>query len=313
MTFLPVVDACDNYRPSQDSSLVPFFLSLDSNAPRHLVGLLKPEIVAHLQQDSTVRDIFTVTPRAVAFNDTITTPEARSTAMRELATRWRDEGKFADVIGGRLWRDELYAIYANPFVRNEPAFVFERVCCALFGFVTYGVHMTVYTSDYKIWVPRRAKTKQTWAGMLDNTVAGGIPSHLSPIDAIVKEAEEEANMSEAFVRKHLRSVGLISYFYVSPKGWLQPEVEYVYEIQIPAGSDIVPRPNDGEVESFELLTVDEVKQSMLNREFKPNCAVVLLDFLIRHNFVTPENEPNLLEIVTRMHGRFEWDVLLLRP
>ena len=49
----------------------------------------------------------------------------------------------------------------------------------LLGVVTYGVHMTGFVRDerstygMKIWVPRRAKSKQTYGGMLDNTVAGG--------------------------------------------------------------------------------------------------------------------------------------------
>lgn len=41
----------------------------------------------------------------------------------------------------------------------------------------------------------------------------------------------------------------------TPKGWLQPEVEYVYDIAIPSDADasnFEPRPLDGEVESFEV-------------------------------------------------------------
>ena len=34
---------------------------------------------------------------------------------------------------------------------------------------------------------------------------------------------------------------------------------------------------------------------------------VLIDFLIRHGIITPENEPYYLEIVTRLHGRFNFD------
>lgn len=30
---------------------------------------------------------------------------------------------------------------------------------------------------------------------------------------------------------------------------------------------------------------------------------------MRHGFVTAEDEPNLLEITTRMNGRFEWDIM----
>ena len=34
---------------------------------------------------------------------------------------------------------------------------------------------------------------------------------------------------------------------------------------------------------------------------------VLIDFLIRHGIITPENERYYLEIVTRLHGRFNFD------
>ena len=85
-----------------------------------------------------------------------------------MCRRWHDEGQFANLIGGRLWRDELYAIYADPFDTSvEPYFEVERVTAALFGFVTYGVHMTIYqpalgpTEEMKIWVSKRSPTKQT--------------------------------------------------------------------------------------------------------------------------------------------------------
>jgi len=46
---------------------------------------------------------------------------------------------------------------------------------------------------------------------------------------------------------------------------------------------------------------------MKEKLFKPNCALVLLDFMIRHGLITAENEPNFLEIMTRLHGRFDID------
>ena len=35
--------------------------------------------------------------------------------------------------------------------------------------------------------------------------------------------------------------------------------------------------------------------------------VVLIDFMVRKGIITPENEPDYQEIVTRLHGRFEHD------
>jgi hypothetical protein len=49
--------------------------------------------------------------------------------------------------------------------KSNYAFDIERSASALFGVVTYGIHMTIYEVDedgiYRIWVPKRAKTKQT--------------------------------------------------------------------------------------------------------------------------------------------------------
>jgi hypothetical protein len=70
---------------------------------------------------------------------------------------------------------------------------------------------------------------------------------------------------------------------------------------------MIPKPLDGEVEAFQLLPLETVVEEMKKLKFKPNTAVVLLDFMIRHGFLTPENDPHYLEILTRLHGRFEFE------
>lgn len=65
------------------------------------------------------------------------------------------------------WRNELYPVYGPG---DELLFGIERAASALFGMVTYGVHMTAFVRDpsashgLKMWVPRRAKEKQTYPG-----------------------------------------------------------------------------------------------------------------------------------------------------
>ena len=111
-------------------------------------------------------------------------------------------GAFADVIGGSRWRAEWYDVYLAPggALRTDGrdpltllevpsgntsesatsghsgggyVFSMERAACALFGIVTYGVHMTVYEQrgdadgetgevPVRVWVPRRAATKPTY-------------------------------------------------------------------------------------------------------------------------------------------------------
>lgn len=67
--------------------------------------------------------------------------------------------------------------------------------------------------------------------------------------------------------------------------------------------DVIPRPHDDEVSSFTLMTVEDLKSALLREEFKPDSAAVLIEFLIRHSFITPENEPDFDEINTRLRRR----------
>jgi hypothetical protein len=79
----------------------------------------------------------------------------------------------------------------------------------------------------------------------------------------VKEAEEEASLSADLVRTHAVSSGAVSYFYVrevsagGEEGLLQPEVQYVYDLAV--GEDVIPAPNDDEVEAFSLMPLHEVE------------------------------------------------------
>jgi len=48
---------------------------------------------------------------------------------------------------------------------------------------------------------------------------------------------------------------------------------------------------DGEVEEFFLWSIDEVKESMrlgFEDPIKPNCYVVIIDYLMRKGFVSPQ-------------------------
>ncbi|KAF9804464.1 hypothetical protein IEO21_09393 [Rhodonia placenta] len=336
-SFLDIVAACDNYRLDADrTSLTTWRLTAHPTSPA--IGLLRPEIVARLRVEDAKGSVpawefATHNGRqVVGFSSHIHGPSARTRVMKELCERWRDEGRWPDVIGPRKWRNEMYAVYRNPFgvhdaLRTDDtdedgtnyAFMMERSACALFGVVTYGVHMSIFEEDEdrrsaldscRMWVPTRSKSKQTWPGYLDNTVAGGIPCGLGAFESLIKESMEEASLAEDVVRTHARAAGTISYFFRTTAGWLQPEIQYVYDLRTPTGADpqaYKPTPLDGEVESFDLLPLAEVVSRMQRGLFKPNTALVILDFIIRRGYVTPEDEAEYQEIVTRLHGRFEYE------
>ena len=226
--------------------------------------------------------------------------------MRDTLERAREKKTFKVLSG---WRNELYPIYGYHDTPERVVSV-ERAGTALFGVNTYGVHMTVYVNapeGMMIWVPRRAKSKQTYGGMLDNTVAGGLSTGETPLNCIAREAAEEASFSEEFVRSNAIPCGTVSYVHIRDSraggetGLIQPECQYIYDLEVDA--DVRPKPGDNEVEDFRLWSVEEAKEALAEGHFKPNCAVVLLDFFIRRGILTPENEPNYIEIVSRIHRR----------
>ncbi|KAF2721537.1 hypothetical protein K431DRAFT_284693 [Polychaeton citri CBS 116435] len=240
------------------------------------------------------------------------TEEERSRAMATVTQAMKGTDHFKVLRG---WRNELYPVYGPT---GQLLFSVERAASALFGIVTYGVHMTAYTfketkgspdKGMLLWVPRRAKSKQTYGGMLDNTVAGGIATGENPFECLIREAQEEASLPQDIVRKDVKQVGTVTYFHIrdSRAGGetrlLQPECQYVYDLEL--AKDVVPKPNDDEVEGFELKNIGEVKEAMRNGEFKPNCALVLLDFFIRHGILTHADE-GYIEIVSRLHRRLEF-------
>jgi len=147
-------------------------------------------------------------------------------------------------------------------------------------------------------------------GMLDNTVGGGIATGEEPFESLVREAEEEASLPETVVRQRTSYHGTVTYTYIresragGESGMVQPECEHVYDLELPA--NVVPKPNDSEVEDFYLWTVEEVQEHMAKGEFKPNCALIVMDFFMRHGILTKENEGNYDEIKRRLYRDLEF-------
>lgn len=96
-------------------------------------------------------------------------------------------------------------------------------------------------------------------------------------------------------------MGITGKDFPGEKGLVTPDICHVYDMELP--QDVIPRPHDDEVSSFTLMTVEDLKSALLREEFKPDSAAVLIEFLIRHSFITPENEPDFDEINTRLRRR----------
>ena len=194
-SYLDLVNICDNFHIITNKScahsfhhekLVPFTLDPSPQSPA--IGLIRPPILTQIKYEISLSEHQNINPiwcitesppsTRVSFSQNLSNPALRTAAMKELCERWRDTGIFEEQIGPKKWRRELYPVYRDPFGAHDKASLgdnptedrgnfaleIERSACALFGIVTYGVHMTIYVEEdggMKIWVPTRAKTKQT--------------------------------------------------------------------------------------------------------------------------------------------------------
>jgi hypothetical protein len=66
--------------------------------------------------------------------------------------------------------------------------------------------------------------------------------------------------------------------------------------------EVEPRAVDGEMEHFVLMRRGMILNLLRDGfSFKFNVALVLIDFLIRHGFLTPEEEADYPDLVTGLH------------
>ena len=100
-----------------------------------------------------------------------------------------------------------------------------------------------------MWVGQRSPTKQTYPNLFDNCFAGGFTAGLSPLEILVKEANEEASIPPELCKKakFVGTLEVAKHF----ADTINPECEYIYDIELPA--DFVPQPSDGEMIAFHRL------------------------------------------------------------
>jgi len=273
MALLDRIRACD---PPELEKYVPFRVDADD------VGLIAPAFAARLEEFA---DVFGVSADAVVLSPALRGFEARTAAVAQVLAELVRRGHIPG------WRDEAYRVgrsFAEP-----PLFLMERAAVPLFGVRAYGVHVNgiVAGAKAKMWIGRRSLTKSTAPGKLDQLVAGGQPAGVGVRENLVKEAAEEADIGRELAARAV-PVGTVSYLTARPEG-LRDDVLFNYDLMVPR--DFQPVNRDGEIASFHLWSIDEVVAVVEQSDaFKFNCALVVIDFLIRHGHIEaghPDYEP----------------------
>jgi 8-oxo-dGTP pyrophosphatase MutT (NUDIX family) len=207
---------------------------------------------------------------------TLHTPETLPAIAQALATT-----------GQGRHRREAFDVRSTP--TGPVLSTIDRGALPVFGIQAQGIHLDAIlprADGPHIWIARRAANKALDPGKLDHVVAGGIPAGLTPLETLLKEAEEEASMPAALAAA-ARPVGTIAYAMDRPEG-LRRDLLHCYEVTV--DESFTPRANDGEVEAFELWPLSRAFEAVRDTDdFKFNVNLVLMKLFSRYGLLSKED------------------------
>ncbi len=276
MSFLDHIRICNDYDPER---YVPFV------AAGQRIGWVERPFAESLREFG---DVFRASPADLQLHPRLGNFDTRTNAMATVARALHKRGAVP------AWHGEDVAV--APRFGAAPLFKLERSAAPLFGVSVLGVHVNGivrHRDGIRMWIGRRSKTKPTYPAMLDNLCAGGVIYGHGVRETLIKEAGEEASIPKPVAERAV-PCGAITYCCARDCG-LRPDILFVYDLDLPA--DFVPAPGDDEIDEFSLHPLEEVIEQVRDGfDFKFNCNLVIIDFLVRHGFITPE-EPDYMAIV----------------
>ncbi|WP_295447481.1 DUF4743 domain-containing protein [uncultured Thiodictyon sp.] len=276
MSYLEKVRACNAWDPA---GFLPWTLA------RERIGSLRPVFAAELRRWP---DQFRVDADRVDWVGAPAGFAARSQCLAGVVETLVAEGLIAHLHG------ERYAV--TPGRRDQARCLIDRTAAPWFGVRAFGQHLNGFVRTARgieLWIGRRSADRRVYPLCLDNLVAGGLPHGVGLRENLRKECREEADIGPALADQAV-AVGAVTYCREARDG-LKPDVMFCYDLELPA--DFVPRCTDGEVESFTRLPLAAVAELVRNtEEFKLNCNLVVIDFLVRHGGIDQEH-PDYLPII----------------
>lgn len=280
MAFLDHIRRCNAYSLAD---FVPFHVGPAK------IGWVRRSLSLELMRFGSLFHVF---EDLVHLEPNLRTPADRTAAVGEALAALVEDG-----LVSRL-RGEMYPVMERP--GGEVLFEMDRGAVTEFGIVNRGFHLNGLVGtgpQTRMWVARRALTKSTYPGMLDNMVAGGHPSGLTAYENLLKECAEEAGIPAAIAAQAV-PVSMVSYTMEVPSG-LRRHAFWAYDLQVP--EDFTPVAVDGEVHEFMLMPVEEVARIVETGEaFKYNCSLVVIDWLMRTGRIDPEH-PDFLDLSVGLH------------
>ncbi|CAI5717880.1 unnamed protein product [Peronospora destructor] len=221
-----------------------------------------------IERLSKFSDLLDVTDKEIVMTPRFRTVEERSQAFQKMEAELKQEGNFP------FWQNELYMTKTT--FSSPTLFTYHRGVGPYFGLSQFATHLNGFVRNKEtdvvthIWIATRSASKKRWPLMLDTIVGGGLPTGISALDNMVKEAKEEAGLIPSWTHPRFVAAGSISYVSKHPYG-LTNNTMLIFDVEMPLG--LIPANQDGEVESFELLSVPDSSVSSGQSTGQLRCAL----------------------------------------
>lgn len=195
---------------------------------------------------------------------------ATTDALNTLAEALRD----ANLCGP--WRNEQLAV-TNP--SGEVVGTVERGAVRVLGITTCAVHLVGLAPDGRMWVQKRSLNKPNDPGLWDTLMGGMISAADSLPQALVRETWEEAGL-------HVHTLADVAHgghvLFSRPNsegggaGYMVERIDW-FRAVVPEG--MAPDNQDGEVDEFALLPLEEVRAQVAQGRFTLEAGLVIAGFL----------------------------------
>ncbi len=238
----------------------------------HTVGSVESAVLEQVVKSGLIDPVFAVL-RRVSEDWHLRSIQGDATeAMNLLAVALRRIGMSGP------WRNEQLAVFN---AAGERVGTIERGAVRPLGIATSAVHLIGMSPDGRMWVQQRAFNKANNPGMWDTLMGGMISAADSLEQALERETWEEAGLRIGDLQdvRDLRHGGHVDFAQPAEEennaGYMRERIDW-FAATVPAG--VEPANQDGEVERFELMSIDEVQQRMARAEFTPEAALLLADY-----------------------------------
>ncbi|QLA81013.1 NUDIX domain-containing protein [Acidovorax sp. JMULE5] len=205
-------------------------------------------------------------PEAASDTNVNTTTDALNT----LAEALRDAGLCGP------WRNEQLAV-TNP--SGEAVGTVERGAVRVLGITTCAVHLVGLAPDGRMWVQKRSLNKPNDPGLWDTLMGGMISAADSLPQALVRETWEEAGL-HVHTLADVAHVGHVLFSRPSSEGggagYMVERIDW-FRAVVPEG--MAPDNQDGEVDEFALLSLEEVRAQVAQGLFTLEAGLVIAGFL----------------------------------